>query len=67
MNRDELERQVNRQYKDKTPEEMIEIGRQIGLGIIREEKQQVLDRISGLKAIFNLCSPPPSDKFKKIR
>lgn len=64
MSREDLEKQFERQYKDKSPEEMIEIGRQIALKSIQKEKQGQLDRINGLRAIFNLCNPLPSDRFK---
>lgn len=65
MSRADLEKQLELQYKDKTPEEMIEMGRQIALESMAKEKKAQKDRIKGLRAIFDACNPLPSQRFKK--
>ena len=65
MSREDLEKQLEIQYKDKTPEQMIEIGRQIALDSINKEKQEAKSRVEGLRAFFNVLNPLPSNRFKK--
>lgn len=65
MSREDLEKQLELQYKDKTPEEMIEMGRQIALESINREKQEQKSKVQALRAIFNVCNPLPSNRFKK--
>lgn len=65
MSREDLEKQFELQYKDKTPEEMMEIGRQIALESIKKEKEESKNRIEGLRALFNVCNPLKSNRLKK--
>lgn len=64
MSRADLEKQFELQYKDKTPEEMMEIGRQIALDSIKKEKEESKNRIEGLRALFNVFNPSKSHKLK---
>jgi hypothetical protein len=65
MSRENLEKQFNLQYKDKTPEEMMEIGRQIALKSMQEEKKESLSKVQALRTIFNILNPLSSNRFKK--
>ena len=67
--REQLEQQVKAEYPDKTPEEMMEIGAQFARDMLSQEKavqkKESQDRMSAMRAIYNLCTPRPSDRFKK--
>ncbi len=64
MIRVDLEKQFELQFKDKTPEEMIEIGKDIALKFIPKDKKTICCQIKYIKDFFT--SPQRNNKNNKI-